>query len=94
MNKAELLRRIQELSFACVESELFLDTHPDCMAALDFFKKTKAELEMATEEYENKYGPLTAKGVMGGKWSWIDGPWPWQVEWDRTENPTGRKAEK
>ena len=33
---------------------------------------------MAMTEYQNKYGPLFADMTVGDKWTWIDGPWPWQ----------------
>ena len=79
MNKEELMRKIQNLSFVKTEAELFLDTHPDCRSALDFYYKTVEELDAAMTEYQNKYGPLTADAVMGDKWTWIDGPWPWHV---------------
>ena len=79
MNESQLLRRVQELCFQKTECELFLDTHPDCKAALDFYKRTVAELDAATEEYDNAYGPLTAGAVVGDRWSWIDSPWPWQI---------------
>ena len=80
MNKAALLRKIQELCFQKTESELFLDTHPDCRGALDFYKRTVAELDTALAEYNNKYAPLSADAVVGDRWTWIDTPWPWQME--------------
>lgn len=86
MNKSELLKRIQQLSFAKTETELFLDTHPDCRAALDYYKKTVDELEMALEEFHNKYGPLVAMAVNGDRWNWIDGPWPWHIDWNENGN--------
>ena len=79
MNKNELMRKIQELSFAKFEAQLFLDTHPECKMALDFFKKTGDELDMTMTEYQNKYGPLTSDAVMGDTWTWCEGEWPWQM---------------
>lgn len=79
MNKAELMRRIQELSFAKVETELFLDTHPECKAALDYYRGVTEELDMAMTEYQNKFEPITADASMGERWSWVDGAWPWQM---------------
>lgn len=78
-NDGGLLRKIQELSFAKDEAQLFLDTHPECKMALDFFRKTTDELDVAMTEYQNKYGPITADTAMGDKWTWCDGPWPWQT---------------
>ena len=31
-------------------------------------------------EYQNKYGPLFAEGVVGDRWTWVDGAWPWQID--------------
>ena len=86
MNKEALLRQIQELSFRKTEAELFLDTHPDCKDALDFYRRTVTALMTATEEYNNKYGPLTAAANTADTWDWIKSPWPWQIE-----NGEGRK---
>ena len=79
MNKDELMRKIQQLSFAKVETELFLDTHPECPAALDYFAEMRDELARLTAEYEKSYGPLTYTGVSGDSWTWVDGEWPWHA---------------
>ena len=78
MSKEELMRRIQRLCFAATEAELFLDTHPDCPAALEFYQRTVDELDAATAEYENTWGPIVKTSVNGDSWSWILTPWPWQ----------------
>ena len=78
MSKDELMRRIHALSFAMTETQLFLDTHPDCRDALIKFRQLGEELDGAMTEYQNKYGPLFADMVTSDKWAWIDGPWPWQ----------------
>lgn len=78
MTREELMDRIHALSFAMTEAQLFLDTHPDCRAALDYFRNLRDELDGLTTEYQNKYGPLFADMTVGDKWAWIDGPWPWQ----------------
>ena len=75
-----LLKRVQELSFAKVETELYLDTHPDCEKALAYYKSILEELDLAMTEYQNKYGPLFAEGVIGDRWTWVEGAWPWQLE--------------
>ena len=76
--REELMQRIHALSFAMTEAQLFLDTHPDCRDALTYFKDMRAQLDTALTEYQNKYGPLFADMTVGDKWTWIDGPWPWQ----------------
>ena len=81
MTKQELMRKIQAYSFAKTEAELFLDGHPGCSAALEYYRDVLEKLASFASEYEDKYGPLTAAGgAMGDGWSWVETPWPWQKE--------------
>lgn len=90
MNEREmLLRKIQALSFAKVETELFLDTHPDCEKALNYYREIVEQLDGAMSEYQNKYGPLFAEASMGDRWTWVDSPWPWQM-YEGAHYPTPR----
>ena len=83
MQNNELLRKIQELSFAKVETELYLDTHPNCASALSYYKKILAELDEAMTKYQNTVGPMYAEGVVSAdRWTWVDGKWPWQIGTD------------
>ena len=76
-----LAEQISALKFVKVELELYLDTHPNCRTALDYYQKTLAELDRLVERYENEQGPLSASGVRStDEWTWIGGPWPWQNE--------------
>lgn len=83
MTKDALMRKIQALSFAKVETELYLDTHPECEMALGYYRDILAKLDDAMTEYQNKYGPLFAEGVVGNRWTWVEGKWPWQLEEDK-----------
>ena len=77
---AALLEEIRSLSFVKTELELYLDTHPDCHTALDYYYKTVEALEALMMKYQNEVGPLRAEGVMSDdRWSWVDTPWPWQA---------------
>lgn len=78
MSREELMREIHALSFAITEAQLFLDTHPECRDALMYFKDLGGKLDVLMTEYQNKYGPLFADMTVGDKWTWVDGPWPWQ----------------
>jgi len=78
--RENLLRKIQALSFAKVETELYLDTHPDSQQALEYYRNTLSKLDEAMTEYQNKYGPLFAEGVVGDRWTWVEGKWPWQLD--------------
>ena len=60
---------------------MFLDTHPYCKKALEYFKCQKAKYDMYVAEYEANYGPLTANvGAECDEWKWVQGPWPWERE--------------
>ena len=79
----ELSEKIRALGFVKVELELYLDTHPDCQTALDYYYRTLAELKRLIDEYQSIVGPLTAMGVTDtDRWTWVDGPWPWQTAGD------------
>ncbi|MDF2698833.1 MAG: CotJB protein [Haloplasmataceae bacterium] len=83
INRQELLLKIQELDFFAVELNLFLDTHPTDVQALNDFKYIIETVGQYKKLYENTYGPLLNFGdacVTGNTWSWIavDYKWPWE----------------
>ncbi|MBC8535443.1 spore coat protein CotJB [Feifania hominis] len=79
-DKNTLLRQIDEVSFVLDEVRLFLDTHPNDPGALTKYQACRTVRTQAIATYENLYGPLRANGVQPNScWSWIDGPWPWEV---------------
>ena len=79
VNDSSLLEEIRALSFVKAELELYLDTHPECAQALDYYTKTVNALDAMIEEYNNTVAPLSAAGAAGrDKWTWVNTPWPWQ----------------
>ena len=74
-----LMKKLQELAFAKVECELYLDAYPECAAALDYYKGIINEYKRLAELYENMYGPIRQENVTAEKWTWVDTPWPWQT---------------
>ena len=79
VNNNSLLEQIRALSFVKTELELYLDTHPNCRTALDYYQQTINALDSLREEYHNTHGPLFADGVVStDNWTWVDTPWPWQ----------------
>ena len=80
-SRSKLLRKIQQHGFAVVEANLFLNGHPYCKKALEYFKCQKAAYDRCVAKYESEYGPLTAHvGVECDEWKWVKGPWPWERE--------------
>lgn len=75
------LLKIQQLEFAAIDLNLYLDNHPDCKNALADYNAITRELTKLKKIYEAERGPFTNFGCSESKypWSWIDEPWPWEV---------------
>ena len=42
------------------------------------FRKMADKADMLRNEFQARFGPLTAKETMNGEeWVWIHNPWPW-----------------
>lgn len=81
MNRQQLMLKIQQTGFALVDTGLFLDSHPECQAALKFFAENQRMYDEYVAEYERNYGPLTPAGADTSRgWKWTQGPWPWELE--------------
>ena len=80
MHASELMKRIKALSFAATETQLFLDTHPECTSALEYYRDVVARLNEAMAEYSQKHSPILASDETGNVWSWAGPVWPWHTE--------------
>ena len=80
ITREKSLKEIQEVSFRMFDLHLFLDTHPDCMEALNEYNSASKKYMLMKEHFERLYGPLTLSGKADYTipWQWIQGPWPWQ----------------
>ncbi|MGR6762101.1 spore coat protein CotJB [Paenibacillus sp. ALE3] len=76
-----LLEKLQAVDFVLVELNLYLDTHPDDLQAIEQFNKLTQERTAIANEYQLLYGPLQNFGRAYSKypWEWSQAPWPWQV---------------
>ncbi|WP_348622025.1 spore coat protein CotJB [Paenibacillus polymyxa] len=76
-----LLEKLQAVDFVLVELNLYLDTHPDDLQAIEQFNKLTQERTAIANEYQMLYGPLQNFGRAYSKypWEWSQSPWPWQV---------------
>lgn len=81
--QVELLKKIQAVEFCATELTLYLDTHPDDVAALANYNHFAGELMALKKEYTEKYGPLCVFGHerVEPSWKWIEQPWPWEIEY-------------
>jgi spore coat protein JB len=80
MPKKDLLRKIQELEFAAVEINLYLDNHPENKNALSDYNKVYQELKELKKIYEKEVGPLMHFGHSPSEYpfKWVNEPWPWE----------------
>lgn len=80
-SRHELFQKIQILGFSMHDAALYLDTHPTDQEALCYYHKCREMLNEAVQEYTISYGPLTMGAVESkNKWTWIEKPWPWEME--------------
>lgn len=77
----KMLEELMEIGFCLVETNLYLDTHPNDERALrlhNTFAGQYAELEAM---YNASYGPLKATGMSPFPWRYIEDPWPWDIDY-------------
>lgn len=80
-NRKELLDYIDVVSFAVVDANLYLDTHPNDAAAIEYFNNYQRARNQALKEYANAFGPLNLDTAMFDRgFSWAEQSWPWQLE--------------
>ncbi|GGH14381.1 spore coat protein CotJB [Paenibacillus segetis] len=77
----EMLEKLQALDFVLVELNLYLDTHPDDLQAIEQFNQLTCERTGLANQFQQLYGPLQNFGRAYSKfpWEWSKVPWPWQV---------------
>ena len=79
MTQNELLSKISEIQFVCIELNLYIDTHPDDEAALRDYRYYSGMLKDLISAYESDYGPLLGFGHSDStKGSWVCSQWPWE----------------
>lgn len=69
----ETLDMQQALAFAAWELRLYLNTHPHDREALEMFRCRCREMDRP-----NYAGTFACPH--GDRWSWLDDPWPWEVD--------------
>ena len=76
--RKELDHAITKVSFAMDDTRLYLDTHPECMEAMEYFKKLQIIRHGLIKEYTDRFGTIYSYN-MGDcdNWNWNEGPFPW-----------------
>ena len=69
---------VMQYAFAINDLNLYLDTHPDNLDALNTLEMLIKEEEKAKNEYISMYGPLNVCDTVGNEFNWIDSPWSWE----------------
>lgn len=57
--RQKLYLKLNQVSFAAHELNLYLDLHPEDKEALKLFNQYRVKANQLLEKYENEYGPLT-----------------------------------
>jgi spore coat protein JB len=75
------LEELQQVDFALVELNLYLDTHPNDVQALQQFNQLVQQRQQLAYQFETQFGPLLGFGHSFSRfpWQWKETPWPWQV---------------
>lgn len=77
-----MLVELMEVSFVLLETALYLNTHPNDERALRLHNNTSGQYAQLKEMYQARYGPLTNQGMSRYPWSYINDPWPWDMEFN------------
>ena len=73
-----LLQRIREARFACIDLNIYLDTHPDDEAARADYNCYAEKLMQLIDCYQAQFSPLLNFGsAPDAAGSWVFDPWPW-----------------
>ncbi len=79
-SEKELMDIITKVSFAMDDTRLFLDTHPDCKEALEYFQKMSRIRHEAIREYTERFGQLISYHYDDcNSWNWNSAPLPWNL---------------
>jgi len=79
----DALRRLQEVQFALIELQLYLDMNPDDLRAVHQYNCLSDDLARLKHEVEMQRGPLMQYGFSKSpsRWVWTRTPWPWEIEY-------------
>ncbi len=79
-DRVRLLEEIGKVDFAMKDLNLYLDTHPQDVQAIESFRYYDGVKKQLMKEYAEKYGPLALSCVPADarEWSWSLQPSPWE----------------
>ena len=80
MNNNQMLWQMSAEQFAALDTQLYLDTHPNDANALEMLNKYRNNYSAYKKHYEDMYGPVTVNYSGHTNWDWLKDPWPWERE--------------
>ena len=72
------LDEVMAADFMLYDLGLYLNTHPNDQRALCIYINCVPRAKWLRENYEQMYGPITARASYSYPWPWINSPWPWE----------------
>lgn len=75
---ANLMCRLRKVDFAIYDTVLYLDVYPDCVKAQELYRRLVSERADLCKRINSGCNPINFNEVQPGKWSWTNGPWPWE----------------
>lgn len=80
-DRRKAMMSVYEWGFVLVETALFLDTHPEDAAALEYYAEAKEKYNAAVAFFSENFGPLNLTSVQNDNyWTWGAMPLPWEME--------------
>lgn len=76
----EMVLEISKIDFAIIEMNLYLDTHPYDVDAIEQINRYLNKKRQLQREYCAKYAPLSLDDITnpGKEWNWALQPAPWE----------------
>lgn len=72
------MTELQTMAFVLQELALYLDTHRDDADALEVYRVYQKMYHDAMKDYNMECTPIQHQLPAGGKYQWLDDPWPWE----------------
>jgi len=77
-SREELMDILTKVSFAMDDTRLFLNTHPNCKEAMEYFHKMQRIRHEIMKELTERFGPISSYHVAEcDEWQWNNLPHPW-----------------
>jgi len=77
----KLMKQLQTVEFALVDTVLYLDAYPCSSEALAYYHKLRQERMEILEKMARCNTPITnLDNTSEHSWDWTNAPWPWELD--------------